>query len=397
MKNKWLCILVLCVFDLSLMAFVLINPPESQVKESVSKQSEEKETKLSNSEADHSFTFVGVGDNLYHGAMFYYQNLAGNGFNFDSYYEATNAYTQNADLAYINFETLCLGNEKYELQGYPLFNGPKEILSSVNKAGFDWWSVSSNHSLDMGADGLKEQLEDIRANYPDVITTGSHTSQKDKDRCLVKEVNGIKVGFLGYTYGLNGFSLPDDEPWLVDLIDKDQMKEDMEALSKVSDVQLVAMHWGDEYHTEINDEQADLAKYLNELGAEVVIGSHPHVIEPAELIQGEKQDTLVYYSLGNYTSAQDTNYSMVGGMASFTLHYNSNTKTTSFTDTKFIPLVTWFDTGFNGWKTYTISDWNDNLAATHNLAGEYDLSKEWVRQFVQSVMSNPQNIEVVLD
>ena len=202
---------------------------------------------------------------------------------------------------------------------------------------------------------------------------------------------------MGYTYGLNGFSLPDDEPWLVDLIDKDQMKEDMEALSKVSDVQLVAMHWGDEYHTEINDEQADLAKYLNELGAEVVIGSHPHVIEPAELIQGEKQDTLVYYSLGNYTSAQDTNYSMVGGMASFTLHYNSNTKTTSFTDTKFIPLVTWFDTGFNGWKTYTISDWNDNLAATHNLAGEYDLSKEWVRQFVQSVMLNPQNIEVVLD
>lgn len=395
--KKWLCVLVLCILDVSLMAFVLLNPPKSNVKDGKEEVVVDNKESSDDSNSDKSFTFVGVGDNLYHGALYYFQQLAGNGYNFDSYYEGTNSYTQNADLAYINFETLCLGDENYELQGYPLFNGPKEILSSVYNAGFDWWSVSSNHSLDMGADGLIEQLETIRSSYPDVITTGSHTSQEDKDRCLVKEINGIKVGFLGYTYGLNGFSLPEDEPWLVDLIDKDQMKKDMEALSKVSDVQLVAMHWGEEYHTDITDEQAELAQYLNELGAEVVIGSHPHVIEPCEIIEGDKQDTLVYYSLGNYTSAQDTNNSMVGGMASFTLHYDSKTKKTSFTDTKFIPLMTWFDSGYNDWKTYTITDWNDDLAATHNLASEYDLSKEWMRQFVESVMGNPKNIEVVLD
>ena len=88
----------------------------------------------------------------------------------------------------------------------------------------------------------------------------------------LSKINGIKVGFLGYTYGLNGFVLPEDKPWLVDLIDKEQMKKDMEALSKVSDIQLVSMHWGDEYQTYPNDEQQDLANYLNELGAEVVIG-----------------------------------------------------------------------------------------------------------------------------
>lgn len=104
----------------------------------------------------------------------------------------------------------------------------------------------------------------------------------------------------------------------------------MEALSKVSDVQLVSMHWGEEYQTEPTEEQEDLANYLNELGAEVVIGSHPHVIEPAK-VKGKKQDTLVYYSLGNYTSAQDMDSTMVGGMASFTLNYDSNTKKTSFT------------------------------------------------------------------
>lgn len=351
--------------------------------------------KIVEKEEKKSFTFVGVGDNLYHNTQYMCQEQ-NEYYNFDSYYEMTNKYTQKADLAYINFETLCIG-EEYGLSGYPTFNGPTEILSSVNKAGFDWWSLSSNHSMDRGVEGLLKQIELVRENYPDVITTGSHTSKKDRNRTLVKEINGIKVGFLGYTYGLNGFVLPEDKPWLVDLIDKEQMKKDMEALSKVSDIQLVSMHWGDEYQTYPNDEQQDLANYLNELGAEVVIGSHPHVIQPAKIIKGKKQDTLVYYSLGNYTSTQDVDERMVGGMASFTVNYDPNTKKTSFTDTKFIPLITWFDAGYSTWKTYSIEDYNDSIASTHRLSGEYDMSKEWVQQYVQSVMQDSEGIEVVLE
>lgn len=392
MKKKWTWIIILCIFNFSLMGFILTHPtPNSKEATKVVKNVSTKKQ-----ENKKSFTFVGVGDNLYHGAMYWYPYQRDGYYNFDSYYEMTNKYTQNADLAYINFETLCIG-EEYELSGYPTFNGPIEILSSVNKAGFDWWSLSSNHSMDRGAEGLLTQIDLVRKNYPDVITTGSHTSQKDKKRTLVKEINGIKVGFLGYTYGLNGFSVPEDKLWLVDLIDKDQMKKDMEALSKVSDVQLVSMHWGEEYQMEPTEEQEDLANYLNELGAEVVIGSHPHVIEPAKVIKGKKQDTLVYYSLGNYTSAQDMDITMVGGMASFTLNYDPDTKKTSFTDTKFIPLITWFDVGYNAWKTYPIEDYNDSLAQTHNLASNYDLSKEWVQQFVQSVMQDCDGVEVVLE
>ena len=392
MKKKWTWIIILCIFNFSLIGFILTHPAPNfkeatkVVKNVSTKKQEDKK----------SFTFVGVGDNLYHEAMYWYQNYRNGYYDFDSYYEMTNKYTQNADLAYINFETLCIG-ESYGLSGYPTFNGPTEILSSVNKAGFDWWSLSSNHSLDRGADGLLAQIDLIHNEYPNVITAGSHISQEDKNRALVKEINGIKVGFLGYTYGLNGFSLPEDKPWLVDLIDKDQIKQDMEALNKVSDVQMVSMHWGNEYQTEPTQEQEDLANYLNELGVEVVIGSHPHVIEPAKIIKGKNQNTLVYYSLGNYTSAQDMDITMVGGMASFTLNYDPDTKTTSFTDTKFIPLITWFDTGFNDWKTYMIDDYNDSIASTHRLSSEYDLSKEWVQQFVQSVMQNPDGIEVVLE
>lgn len=344
-----------------------------------------------------SFTFVGVGDNLYHGALYYRQRMAGNGYNFDTYYDGTRSYTENADLAYINFETLCNGDENYELSSYPLFNGPKEVVDAVYNAGFDWWSISSNHSMDTGASGLLEQLNTIHTKYPEIITTGSHTSQEDKDTPIVKEINGIRVGFLGYTYGLNGFSVPEDKPWLIDLIDKEQIKKDMEALSAVSDIQMVAMHWGNEYSTSVSDEQKDLVEYMNELGVEVIIGTHPHVIEPAEIYHGSSQDTLVYYSLGNYTSAQDEAPRMVGGMATFTVNYDSNTKVTSFTDTKFIPTVTWFDGGFNDWKTYTIMDYNNDLYATHRHVNDFDLSKEWVINFVKSVWDDSSEVELVLE
>ncbi len=344
-----------------------------------------------------SFTFVGVGDNLYHGALYYRQRMAGNGYNFDTYYDGTRSYTENADLAYINFETLCNGDENYELSSYPLFNGPKEVVDAVYNAGFDWWSISSNHSMDTGASGLLEQLNTIHTKYPEIITTGSHTSQEDKDTPIVKEINGIRVGFLGYTYGLNGFSVPEDKPWLIDLIDKEQIKKDMEALSAVSDIQMVAMHWGNEYSTSVSDEQKDLVEYMNELGVEVIIGTHPHVIESAEIYHGSSQDTLVYYSLGNYTSAQDEAPRMVGGMATFTVNYDPNTKVTSFTDTKFIPTVTWFDGGFNDWKTYTIMDYNNDLYATHRHVNDFDLSKEWVINFVKSVWDDSSEVELVLE
>lgn len=344
-----------------------------------------------------SFTFVGVGDNLYHGALYYRQRMAGNGYNFDTYYDGTRSYSENADLAYINMETICNGDEHYELSSYPLFNGPKEIIDAVYNAGFDWWSVSSNHSLDTGANGLLEQLETIQSKYPEIITTGSHTSEEDKNTPIVKEINGIKVGFLGYTYGLNGLVVPDDKPWLVDLIDKEQIKKDMEALSAVSDIQMVAMHWGTEYSTGINDEQKELTEYLNELGVEVIIGTHPHVIEPAELYHGTSQDTLVYYSLGNYTSAQDEAPRMVGGMASFTVNYDPNTKVTSFSEMKFTPTVTWFDGGFNDWKTYTIMDYNNDLYATHRHVNDFDLSKEWVINFVKSVWDENSEVQLVLE
>ena len=127
--------MILCVFNFTLMGFILTHPT-----------SKKQDAKIVEKEEKKSFTFVGVGDNLYHNTQYMCQEQ-NEYYNFDSYYEMTNKYTQKADLAYINFETLCIG-EEYGLSGYPTFNGPTEILSSVNKAGFDWWSLSSNREFD---------------------------------------------------------------------------------------------------------------------------------------------------------------------------------------------------------------------------------------------------------
>ena len=168
----------------------------------------------------------------------------------------------------------------------------------------------------------------------------------------------------------------------------------MEKLNKISDVQIVAMHWGTEYVTSVTDEQAYYAKVLNECGVDVIIGTHPHVIEPCEIYHGEKQDTLIYYSLGNFLSAQDTVAGMIGGMASFTLNYDFDTKEVSFKDVKFIPTVTYFNAKFTDIKTTTIHEYTDEMGSSHGTVGT---TKEAVVEYVKEVIGNPEGIEVVLE
>lgn len=362
----------------------------------IQKGKNEKETIIKEEqpkEKTSSFTFMGVGDNLIHGAVYYWQMQAQQGYNFDSIYELTNSYVQQADLAYINQEVICNG-EDYGLSSYPVFNAPREILDSVAKAGFNWLSTSSNHSLDTGANGLIDEMNYLDETYPDIVYTGTHTSQEQRDKYTVIELNGIKVGLLGYTYGMNGFEKPSDMPWLIDVIDEDLIRSDMESISKISDVQIVAMHWGTEYVTTTTEEQDYYAKVLNECGAEVVIGTHPHVIEPCEIYHGENQDTLIYYSLGNFLSAQDTMEGMVGGMAQFTLNYDFNSKQTTFSDVKFIPTITYFDSQFTEFRTTTIHEYTDQMAQNHYVSGT---TKENVVNYVKEVLGNPEGIEVILE
>lgn len=373
-------------------AVYFMRPKQETVKQETETKIEPKEEKGSS-----SFTFAGVGDNLIHQAIFSQYEMGVTDYDFKEDYALMKPYIEAADLSFINQETICAG-EAFGLSHYPQFNGPTQILDAVADTGFDWLAASSNHSLDKGSDALLAELNYLHENYPDISVTGAYRSEEESNQYIVREVNGIKVGLLGYTYGLNGIPLPEDMPWLVELINEDQIQKDMEALSKISDVQIVSMHWGTEYHTEIEADQQALAQKMNEWGVEVIIGTHPHVIKPAEIIQGEKQDTLCYYSLGNFLSAQDTNEGMVGGMASFTLQYDFDTQETSFKDVKFTPTVMYYDPAFTTFKVMTIHDYNDDYIPTHYVASlGYDMSKTWIQNYVKEIMGSPEGIEVVVE
>lgn len=373
-------------------AVYFMRPKQETVKQETETKIEPKEEKGSS-----SFTFAGVGDNLIHQAIFSQYEMGVTDYDFKEDYALMKPYIEAADLSFINQETICAG-EEFGLSHYPQFNGPTQILDAVADTGFDWLAASSNHSLDKGSDALLAELNYLHENYPDISVTGAYRSEEESNQYIVREVNGIKVGLLGYTYGLNGIPLPEDMPWLVELINEDQIQKDMEALSKISDVQIVSMHWGTEYHTEIEADQQALAQKMNEWGVEVIIGTHPHVIKPAEIIQGEKQDTLCYYSLGNFLSAQDTNEGMVGGMASFTLQYDFDTQETSFKDVKFTPTVMYYDPAFTTFKVMTIHDYNDDYIPTHYVASlGYDMSKTWIQNYVKEIMGSPEGIEVVVE
>ena len=204
------------------------------------------------------------------------------------------------------------------------------------------------------------------------------------------EKNGVKIGLLSYTYGLNGFALPDGKEYLVNLIDEDRIREDMKALNQISDVQVVSMHWGVEYQFEENEEQRALAQLLSDEGADVIIGTHPHVLQPMEVLKGEEgNETLVMYSLGNFVSAQDVNSRMLGGMAKWTLVYHPSDKSVSFKNICFEPTVMYFDPSGTDVQVYPLSEYTDDTGASHYLSAYgQDMSKQYFIDLVKEIMGN---------
>lgn len=339
-------------------------------------------------EKDREVSFLAAGDNLIHGLIYYSGDQGDGSYSFDRMYERVSDEISSADIAYLNQETIC-GGTQLGLQSYPTFNSPYEILDSVAAVGFDWISTSSNHSMDVGEEGILSQLSHLE-ELPQLIQTGTNASADEAKEYKVIEKNGVKIGLLSYTYGLNGFALPDGKEYLVNLIDEDRIREDMKALNQISDVQVVSMHWGVEYQFEENEEQRALAQLLSDEGADVIIGTHPHVLQPMEVLKGEEgNETLVMYSLGNFVSAQDVNSRMLGGMAKWTLVYHPSDKSVSFKNICFEPTVMYFDPSGTDVQVYPLSEYTDDTGASHYLSAYgQDMSKQYFIDLVKEIMGN---------
>lgn len=334
-------------------------------------------------------SFSAVGDNLIHDFIYMNNQNPDGTYRFDYMYEPTRYLTSDADISYINQETIC-GGEALGLSGYPSFNGPTEILDAVHGAGFNWLAAASNHSMDRGENGIVSQLNYLDQNYPDMMVTGSQRSAKDS-RLRVKEINGVKVGFTTYTYGLNGYALPVGKEYLVNLIDDEVIRADMEELNQISDVQVVSMHWGQEYQFVPDSEQERLAQLLSDAGADVIVGGHPHVIQPMDYITGSGgNETLVIYSLGNFLSSQNVNDQMLGGMARWKISFNKATDEVSFKDVTFWPTITYIGDNYQTYEVYALKDYTDELANQHmlHLYGGQDTSREYFINRVNEIMND---------
>lgn len=281
-----------------------------------------------------SLSLVMVGDNLIHSSVYNQANrhASGNGYDFKPIIEYIKPIVKTYDLAYYNQETI-LGGTEIGLSDYPTFNSPYEAGDAMIDAGFNLVSLATNHTIDRGEKATLNS-RNYWNNQKDVLAVGSYSSFEERDKVVIQEKNNITYTMLNYTYGTNGIPVPNGKEYLVNVWPaignnpdsdtkyqsyKEQVKKDIEAVRDEVDVLIVAMHWGVEYTHNPTVYEKDAAKYLADLGVDIIIGTHPHVIQPVEWID----DTIVFYSLGNFLSAQknDQNYNkMIGLMSSLTIN-----------------------------------------------------------------------------
>ena len=265
-----------------------------------------------------SVSFLCVGDNLIHSSLIQCGLNMGGDWNY--MYDPIRGYIEEADVAVINQETM-LVDDPGQYGGYPQFGTPYGVADATINAGFDVFTCATNHSMDKDAyaiDCTVRYYEEHGMTY-----TGIQNSETASYNIpyTIFERNGIRFAFLNYTYDTNGYPLPDGCPYMVHLLEnEEQIRADLAAADADSDCVIVFAHWGDEYSPYVNDFQFYWTNVFYDCGVDVVVGGHPHVVEPYEMkTDGQGHDMLVYYSLGNFVSNQTDVECLVGGMARFTI------------------------------------------------------------------------------
>ncbi len=254
-----------------------------------------------------------VGDAMQHQAQIDAARCGQDRYSYDSCFVELKPIIEEADYAVVNYET---PSSRPPYSGYPCFNAPGEFAKELRDIGFDLFLTANNHTLDRGASGLRNTLALFDSLDVAHIGTYSNDSSRTKSLPKIEDINGIKVAFLNYTYGTNGISPRDGV--VVDYIDRAIMKADVESSRKAgAEIVAVCLHWGDEYKLLPNKEQKNLADFLEAIGVDMIIGGHPHVIQPMEFRPNKyipQQNVLVVYSLGNFISNMKTTDTRGGAM-----------------------------------------------------------------------------------
>ena len=326
--------------------------------------------------------FVAVGDNLPEIKIAEYADAqageTGDGdYDYRPVYAQVKPIIEEADLAYVNQETH-LGGDDIGPRGYPSFNTTDQMADAIVDTGFDLVASASNHSYDWGYFGANDHSREVWNKQP-VVFTGTASNAEEAAEIALIEKNDITFALLSYTYGVNGYEREDLPDYAVNYIDRDRIADDVARAQELADVVLVAMHWGTENLMEADEYQTEYAQYLADLGVDVVLGSHPHVIGPMTWLEGEGGNrTLVAYSLGNFVVNHDSPSAknQLEGMLSCDFVREEEDGEVSIENVVWTPLV--MHTDGNAFAVYPLKDYTDELAAANPVLAELDDPIAWL-------------------
>lgn len=324
-----------------------------------------------------------IGDMLIHEGV-YKSGLQSDGnYNFDHLFRNILPDLDGNDLNIVNQESI-LGGVELGLSGYPCFNSPYEIGDAEVKAGFNVVLHATNHTIDKGLTGVENCMNYWRTNHPDTTVLGINKDKEEYNDIHVYDKDGFKIAMLNYTYGTNGITMPTSNPYCVNLLDKTKITEDVTKAKELADMVVVFPHWGTEYVYEPDSNQDYWTNLFLSLGVDVVIGSHPHVLEPVEVLTGnDGHQMLVYYSLGNFVSNQDQKPRMIGGMAKVSLVKNSDGEC-YIKKYSLEPLVTQKLFGTSRISTYKLRDYTQDLS-NDNAIRQDDGGSDFSYQYCQNL------------
>lgn len=334
----------------------------------------EKESALSD-----EYKIVMVGDVLLHTPVEESCRQADGGYDYDSLFANTKDEISSADLALVNQEVI-IGGSELGISGYPCFNADFSLCDSLVDAGFDVICHATNHALDKGSAGLLNCAKHWKEQYPQITVLGIHDSADTSTACgadpKILELGDFKVAVLNYTYGTNGISLPEDMPYAVDLLDEEQVAADICKAEELADFTIVCPHWGTEYRLTPDASQEKWVRIFLENGADLVLGTHPHVIEPIEWVTNPENghEMLVYYSLGNFVNwtsgtGEGVANRMVGGMAEVTVGRDSSGEV-KIKDYDVQPLISHVTSGQGGVTTYFLEDYSEKLGKENEIVSQ---------------------------
>lgn len=284
-----------------------------------------------------------VGDLMCHGSQLTAARTA-DGYDFRPAFAAVRDVLTSADVAIGNLETVTAGAEA-RFTGYPAFNTPVEYLDALTDAGFDLLTTANNHALDRGFAGVERTIAAIEARG--LRHVGTARSESESRQPVILEVNGFRLGVLAYSFSTNGIPLPAGKPFAVRLIDTLAMARDIDATRAAgAEALAVFLHWGMEYERQPNAGQRRLAQFLARHQVDLVLGSHPHVLQPGERLGDPGRRTFTIYSLGNFVSGQRQAHTRSGVILQIPLIREPDSGRLRVGDVRFIPTYVSIENGF---------------------------------------------------